>query len=70
MKNNIILSCGHSINSIEKSHSVMIKAQDRHGNKALKFSSLCSLCRNRYFKNDELFDDENEAILWLTSVNN
>lgn len=65
--NNVYLSCGHAVDNTSRSFSVITKAIDREGKKALSFSTVCSSCKKSYMQSGDLFQNEEEAMSWLIS---
>lgn len=62
---NIILSCGHTADWDYDPLPVLIKSMDRECNKALQISVICEECKTALKKENELFDEEDEAYKWL-----
>ena len=61
----IILSCGHEVDSFDESHQVVVKSTDRENEKALAFMSVCQSCKNRYQREGELFETNEQGYQWL-----
>lgn len=59
----ITCSCGHKVNQIEQTHSVISKNYDRVGNPCLAYRTVCTTC---YVAGDWVSDEE-LGYKWLTS---
>jgi hypothetical protein len=62
---NIVLSCGHEVDDFYHVHNVMTKAYDREGNKAIAYQAVCGPCEDRYRQHGEIFDNIEDAEVWL-----
>jgi len=57
----ITCSCGHKVNQIEQTHSVISKDYDRVGNPCLAYRTVCTTC---YVAGDWV--SEEQGYLWLS----
>jgi len=61
----IILTCGHLVNSLEAGYTLMTKAADRNGEKAVSHRTVCADCYNTYNREGLGFDTAEQAQDWL-----
>lgn len=61
----IVLSCGHEVDDIDHTFTVITKCTDRQGEKALSYSVVCGPCEDRYRQAEILFDSDDQADVWL-----
>jgi len=62
---NIILSCGHKVESLDRAYPVMTKAFDNRGEKAVSHRVVCGSCEDMYRQQGEIFDTEQDATEWF-----
>lgn len=65
----IILSCGHREDDFDKHYHVIVKSCTREWTKALAYRSVCKACHDEYAAHGEIFDNEKDAMIWLTDPN-
>lgn len=63
----IILSCGHREDDFDKHHTVMVQDYTKECTKAIAYKTVCAACKQQYKDWGILFEDQTEALLWLTS---
>jgi len=62
---NIVLTCGHEVDSLDRAYPVMTKTFDRDGSKAVSYSLICGPCEDYYRQNAVILDSEEAAEHWL-----
>jgi hypothetical protein len=62
---NIILTCGHKVDSLDRAYPVMTKAFDNRGEKAVSHRVVCGSCEDMYRQQGEFFETEDHAQEWL-----
>jgi len=63
----IILSCGHREDDFDKHYDVMVQEYTRENTRAIAYKTVCAECKQQYKDWGILFEDQAEALLWLTS---
>jgi hypothetical protein len=59
------LSCGHKVESLNDCHDILLKSQDKEGNKEVCHASICKECQEWHRKLGSLFEDTDTAWEWL-----
>ncbi len=61
----IILTCGHAVDSLDAGYTLMTKAADRNGEKAVSHRLVCADCHSGYKAQGQTFETEAQAQKWL-----
>ena len=65
----IRLSCGHGVHDIDDGYPATTKdwTHDQYGtHRALRYGTVCHDCLVRYRENNLLFDNDEQAVDWVT----
>ena len=63
----IVLSCNHEVYDFDYAHSIITKGTDRYGNFAIKYKTVCSVCKEMHKTEGVLFETQEDAYKWLTN---